>query len=133
MPADQTILRVQCTPPTKEYFSVVLVLVASGFLTSAFSDPHQWLIDAAIAASTMMILAAFWFWVFLPHQSKRIYVVDLHTFGIERSGKTLESVPRHEIEAVSDLGVAVRIARFNARPILLYPGEQKDALLKALG
>lgn len=96
------------------------------------SAPHRWLIDAAIVESTMMILAAFWFWVFVPHQSKRIYVVDIHALGIERSGKTLESVPRHEIESVTDLGAAIKITRSNARPILLYAGEQKNALLEAL-
>ncbi len=80
----------------------------------------------------MMCLAAFWFWFFVPHQSKRIYVVDIHTLEIERAGMTLESLPRHEIESVTDLGSAIKITRFNARPILLYPGEQKDTLLEAL-
>jgi hypothetical protein len=89
-------------------------------------------LDAAIAVGAMMILAAIWFWGFVPHQSKRTYVVDLHSLGIERAGKTLEFVPRGDIESVSDIGVAVRISRVNARPIFLYPGDQKDALLQAL-
>ena len=101
-------------------------------MASIISDPDQWMLDAAIAMSAMMSLVAIWFWGFVPHQSKRIYVIDLHSFKIERSGKILKFVPRHDIESISDLGVAVRITRVNARTIFLYPGAQKDVLLQAL-
>ena len=119
-------------PPTKEYFSFVLVPIIGGLVVSILSDPHQWFLDAAIAVGAMMALAALWFWGFVPNQSNRIYVVDLHSLGIERSGKILDFVPMHEIESVTDMGAAIRITRVNARPILLYPGKQKDALLHAI-
>lgn len=132
MHADPTKLRVQCVPPTKEYFSVVLVPIVGGLIVSILSDPHQWFQDTALAVGMMMALAAVWFWGFVPHQSNRIYIVDSSSLGIERSGKIIDSVPWHEIESVSDMGAAVRITRVNSRPILLYPGEEKDALLHAI-
>jgi hypothetical protein len=132
MPANKTILRVQCVPPTKEYFTFILITIIGGLIFSIVTDPQHWLLDAAIGISSIVLLSAFWFYGFVPHQSKRIYVIDTHSLEIERNGKTVEFVPKHEIESVSDIGVAIRITRANARTILLYPGEQKESLLQIL-
>lgn len=132
MHQDNHALRVPSVPPTKTYFGIVLPMVLGEFAASMILHPSRWMLNVILTLALTAVLVVFWYCVFMPRHSARIYVVSALGLEIENAGRCECRIPASDIVAAISIGPAVKVERRDGKPVMIYPGNRADEIIMAI-